>query len=222
MKVKDAEAQYAIAPQMRRLIGEVVGSSALGDRVLDSIVYSGERLSERNLQQRLREAIASGNLRVKGLGPARLKRLQSALALGQLLYSDVPETGTVVDDPSIAAKACHLIAWASVEKFAVLVLNVKHRLISTRVISFGTATETIAQPRDIFGAVIHAGGTRCIVAHNHPSGSLEPSAEDIALTQQLLAAAKVLGIPMLDHLVVSGKRWESIRQNTCLWSDAAV
>ena len=221
MRARDTGANYRVALKISRLIDNVVGSPAVGDRILDSVVQPGERPSERNLQRRLREAIALGNLRVKGLGPARLKRLQSALALGRLLYSDVPEAGTVVDDPSVAAKACHSIAWASVEQFAAIALDVKHRIISVRTISTGTATETCAHPRDIFRWVMQVGGTRCIVAHNHPSGSLEPSAEDIVLTKQLLAASKVLGIPMLDHLIVSGMQWQSIRQATDLWLESA-
>ena len=202
---------------MSQLIGSIVGSSAVGDHVVNSIVQVGEQPSGRNLQSRLREAITSGNLHVKGLGSQRLKRLQSALALGQLLYSDIPETGTVVDDPAVAARACHQIAWSTVEKFAVLVLDTKNRILSTRVVSIGSANETIAHPRDIFGSVIRANGTRCIVAHNHPSGSLNPSREDIVLTKQLLAASEVLCISVLDHLIVSGQQWESIRQTTDLW-----
>jgi DNA repair protein RadC len=100
-----------------------------------------------------------------------------------------------------------------------LLLDIKHRLLSTQVISIGTATETIAHPRDIFREVIRQGATRVIVAHNHPSGQLEPSTEDIVLTRQLLSGAQLLGIPLLDHLILGNGNFSSLRQTTDLWSD---
>ncbi|MGC1526007.1 MAG: JAB domain-containing protein, partial [Phormidesmis sp.] len=58
---------------------------------------------------------------------------------------------------------------------------------------------------------MQVGGNRCIVGHNHPSGSLQPSDEDIQLTEQLIKAGQLLGIPVLDHIVVSGNGYTSIR-----------
>ncbi len=87
--------------------------------------------------------------------------------------------------------------------------------------SIGTATETLAHPREIFREVIKRGATRIIVAHNHPSGSLEPSQEDLTLTRQLLQGAHLLGIPLLDHLILGNGDWSSIRQSSNLWSEAA-
>jgi DNA repair protein RadC len=109
--------------------------------------------------------------------------------------------------------------WQNKERFAVLLLDVKHRLLATQVISVGTATETIAHPRDIFREVIRQGATRVIVAHNHPSGSVEPSPEDLQLTRQLLAGAQFLSIPLLDHLILGQGNFLSLRQTTDLWQD---
>jgi len=65
---------------------------------------------------------------------------------------------------------------------------------------------------------MQVGGTRCVVGHNHPSGSVEPSKEDIVLTKQLIEGGQLLDIPLLDHLVVSGGEYLSIRQATNLWA----
>ena len=219
MQLKEREAKYA-ASQISRLIGEIVGSTELGEQVVTSILSTDEKPTAANIRCRLRETIRVGTFSIHGLGPKRTERLRSALELGKALYQDLPDVGTVVDDPAIAAQAFHEIAWESVEKLAVLALDVKHRVLSMRVISSGTATETCGHPRDIFRWLIQVGGTRCIVAHNHPSGSLEPSGEDLHLTRQLLKAGKVLGIPVLDHLIVSGGEYASIRQSTCLWTDS--
>jgi len=109
--------------------------------------------------------------------------------------------------------------WQTQERFAVLLLVVKHRLIRTQVITIGTATETLAHPRDIFREVIRQGATRVIVAHNHPSGNVEPSTEDIVLTRQLLSGAQFLGIPLLDHLILGNGDHCSLRQTTALWNE---
>ncbi|MEO1792684.1 MAG: DNA repair protein RadC [Cyanobacteria bacterium J06629_19] len=219
MQAREKEAKYA-ASQISRFIGEIVGSTELGEQVVASILSFDEKPTAANIRCRLRETIRVGTFSIHGLGPKRTERLRSALELGKVLYQDLPDVGTVVDDPAIAAQAFHEIAWESVEKLAVLALDVKHRVLSMRVISSGTATETCAHPRDIFRWLIQVGGTRCIVAHNHPSGSLEPSREDLHLTRQLLDAGKVLGVPVLDHLIVSGGEYASIRQSTCLWTDS--
>ncbi|PZO16899.1 MAG: hypothetical protein DCF25_11940 [Leptolyngbya foveolarum] len=220
MKAKDTEGRYGFALSTERLIGDIV-SPAIARRIMLSLFLPEEQPSDRNVQQRLREALRSGSLSVKGLGPNGLKRLQSAISLGRALYNDVPATGTVIDDPSVAANAFHAIACEPVEKFAAIALNVKYQILSVRIISIGTATETCAHPRDIFRWVMQSGGTRCVVGHNHPSGSVEPSAEDLVLTKQLIEGGKLLGIPVLDHVIVSGGEHISIRQNTHLWAEAS-
>jgi len=127
---------------------------------------------------------------------------------------------TVIDDPSVAAAALSSdLMWQAQERFAVLLLDVKHRLIGTQIITIGTATETLASPRDIFREVLRQGATRVVVAHNHPSGSLEPSSEDITLTRQLLEGAQLLGIPLLDHLILGHGEFRSLRQTTTLWQE---
>ena len=220
MKAKDAEGCYGYVSKTERLIGNIV-SPAVARRIMQRLFLPDEQPSDHNVQQRLREALATGRLSaVKGLGPGGLKRLQSAVSLGRTLYSYVPATGTVIDDPSVAASALHEIAHEPVEQFAAIALDVKHRILSVRVISIGTASETYAHPRDIFRWVIQAGGTRCVVGHNHPSGDVDPSKEDITLTEQLIAAGKTLAIPVLDHVIVSGSEYRSIRQVTDLWTES--
>ena len=109
--------------------------------------------------------------------------------------------------------------WQNQERFAVLLLDSKNRLLGTQVITIGTATETLAPPREIFREVIRQGATKVIVAHNHPSGHVEPSPQDIELTGQLLLGARYLGIPLLDHLILGDGNHQSIREITTLWEE---
>jgi DNA repair protein RadC len=145
----------------------------------------------------------------------------AAIELGKRTFQIKPDERSIIDSPGSAAAALsHELMWMSQEKFAVLLLDVKNRLLGTHIITIGTATETLAPPREIFREVLRQGATRVIVAHNHPSGSLDPSSEDLRLTEQLLAGAKLLNVPLLDHLILGNGDWASLRQTTDLWSTA--
>jgi DNA repair protein RadC len=158
--------------------------------------------------------------KVDGIGPAKGATILAAIELGKRIYQSRPPERAVVDDPSIAANALsHELMWQSQEHFAVLMLDVKHRIMAQQVVTIGTATETLAHPREIFREAIRQSAARVVVAHNHPSGSLEASPEDIQLTRQLLKAAQILGIPMLDHLILGNGDFISLREQTCLWEE---
>ena len=168
----------------------------------------------------LRDITPAELMEIPGIGPAKATAILAAIELGKRTFQTRPPERTVVDDPAIAVAAlADDLMWQAQERFAVLLLDVQHRLMGTQVISIGTATETIAHPRDIFREIIRQGATRTIVAHNHPSGSIEPSPEDIELTRQLLAGARLLGIPLLDHLILGNGDYSSLRQRTDLWEE---
>lgn len=168
----------------------------------------------------LREASLQQLTAISGVGPAKATTILAAIELGKRVYQFRPSDRAIVDDPNIAASAlANDLMWQAQEKFAVLLLDTKHRLLGSHVITIGTATETLAHPRDIFREVLRNGATRMIIAHNHPSGNTEPSSEDIQLTQQLLEGAQLLGIPILDHLILGNGDFRSLRQHTTLWQD---
>ena len=149
--------------------------------------------------------------------PKEISRTLATLQLARRLYSPVP-TALPLESPEAAVAYLSAdLMWERQEKFAILMMDVKNRPIGQKVLTVGTATETLAHPRDIFGCAIRSGATRLIVAHNHPSQSTEPSQEDIALTEQLLDGAQTLGIPLMDHLILGGGHFTSLRQQTGLW-----
>ncbi len=153
------------------------------------------------------------------LTPKRAARALAAIELGKRLYT-AADTPKVIDSPAAAAMALSYdLSFLSQEKAAVLVLDVKHQLVCTELISHGTATETLMHPRESLRAVIQAGGSRYIIAHNHPSGNVEPSPEDLAITRQLLQASQTLGIPLLDHLIIGNGNHHSMRESTGLWQE---
>lgn len=168
----------------------------------------------------LRDISAPELMKIPGIGPAKATTILAAIELGKRVLHSRPSDRPIIDDPAIAAAILgNDLMWQSQERFAVLLLDVKNRLLGTQVITIGTATETLAHPRDIFREVIRQGATRVIIAHNHPSGNVDPSQEDLLLTRQLLTGAQILGIPILDHLILGNGNHLSLRQVTQLWQD---
>jgi len=97
------------------------------------------------------------------------------------------------------------------ELFLVITLNASLEIIAVHIASVGTANKMIIQPRDIYKHAIRDNATAIAVAHNHPSGALEPSPEDIELTNRIIEAGKILGIYIIDHLIISKRNYYSFR-----------
>lgn len=104
------------------------------------------------------------------------------------------------------------------EQFVAIYLDGSHSAISFSIISIGIANQTLIHPREVFQRAILVGATAMAVAHNHPSGSLEPSTEDISVTIRLKEAGMLLGIQLLDHVIVSDFSFKSLREGLQSWS----
>lgn len=175
--------------------------------------------SQRNALEVLRDISPQELTKIHGIGPAKATTILAAIELGKRVFECRPVKREINSPDEAAAALSHELMWQNQEKFAVLSLDVKNQVLATKVITIGTATETLAHPREIFREVIRQGASRLIIAHNHPTGSTEPSEEDIELTKQLLQAAQLLGIPLLDHLILGQGSHQSLRQTTDLWDD---
>jgi DNA repair protein RadC len=88
------------------------------------------------------------------------------------------------------------------EKFIVLLLDAKHRVIGVNTVSIGSLTASIVHPREVFKPAIAGNSAAVILAHNHPSGDPAPSLEDVELTKRLREAGELLGIRLLDHVIL--------------------
>lgn len=103
------------------------------------------------------------------------------------------------------------------EVFVVALLTIRHRVLGLHTVSVGCLTSSLVHPREVFKPAILSGSAALLIAHNHPSGDPEPSAEDIALTRRLTAAGQLLGIEVLDHLVLGeAGRFVSLRERGVL------
>jgi DNA repair protein RadC len=101
----------------------------------------------------------------------------------------------------------------SEEHFVALHLNAKNHVTGYHVVSHGTVSASLVHPREVFKAAVLSNAYCIVIAHNHPAGSTDPSQEDLDTTRQLVAAGKLLGIEILDHLIVSYRRVASIRES---------
>jgi DNA repair protein RadC len=153
-----------------------------------------------------------------GLTQKQAAKLLAAIELGKRVFTTSPRTELITDPQSSASLLQYDLGYSAVEKGAVLILDIKHRLISKEIIAIGNNTECIVDPKMVFERILRHQGCRFILAHNHPSGELDPSPEDIQLTKQFLEASKFMNVTMLDHLIIGGGSYYSIRESqSYLW-----
>ena len=88
------------------------------------------------------------------------------------------------------------------EAFVVLLLDVKHRIIAEEVLTVGILNGSLVHPREVFKAAVAGSAAAIILAHNHPSGDVQPGRQDFEVTRRLRDAGKLLGIPVVDHVIV--------------------
>ncbi|MGK7942739.1 MAG: DNA repair protein RadC [Crocosphaera sp.] len=166
----------------------------------------------------LRDVSPSELMTIEGIGPAKATTIIAAVELGKRTFQVRPLERVTIDSPEAAVAALsHDLMWERREHFAVVFLDSQYRLLGTQVITIGTATETLVDPAEIFRETLKQGANALIVAHNHPSGNVEPSQEDLDLTEQLLKGMQLLRIPLIDHLILGEGNHRSLHRTTDLW-----
>ncbi len=189
----------ALAP--RELIAALIGSgtaSASAVEVADRILASCDgRLSL--LARRSADALAS----VDGIGPATAARLVAALELGRRVATEDGVVGDRIRGPrDVWARMGPALRHLAQEEFHALLLNAQHVVLREVLVTRGILDASLIHPREVFRTAVEAGAAAIVLVHNHPSGDPSPSAEDRAVTRQLAAAGRALGIPVLDHVIV--------------------
>jgi len=143
---------------------------------------------------------------------AKACQIVASFELGRRAYQN--KAGKPVFLRTAAQAFEHLGGMAHLQKEQLrgLYLNSRFQLVHEEIISIGSLTANIVHPREVFQPALEHGAAAVIVAHNHPSGSLEPTAADREVTSQLVQAGRVLGIELLDHLVVAGDEYRSCNE----------
>ncbi|MDF7824077.1 JAB domain-containing protein [Pontiellaceae bacterium B12227] len=120
----------------------------------------------------------------------------------QLAVRERSEQGPLIITPEQCAKYLSSIEDLAQEAFVIITLNTKNRAISKHLISLGTLNSALVHPREVFRVAIMDCANALLLAHNHPSGDVTPSAEDIKITRQLVSAGQIMGIKVLDHVIL--------------------
>jgi DNA repair protein RadC len=148
--------------------------------------------------------------RIGGMGESKASAVVAMLEFGRRRWGS---TGLKINHPSDIYNIVRHHADRKQERFLCLTLNGAHEVLEVRVVTIGLVNRTIVHPREVFADAIHDRAAAVIVAHNHPSGKLAPSTEEDEITSRLQAAADVLGIRFLDHLIFTSAVWFSYRQS---------
>jgi DNA repair protein RadC len=147
-----------------------------------------------------------------GLRRGEATRLAAAFALGRRLARFRRPPRAPLRSPDRVARLLEAeLSGLHQESFHVLALDGRHALLARFEVSRGTLTTSLVHPREVFRPAIARGAAAVIAVHNHPSGDPEPSAEDLAVTRRLLEAGRLLGIPLLDHVVIGAGRFVSLQ-----------
>lgn len=210
LRVKDLAVSDRPQERLQRL-----GPTALSDTELIAMLLRSGGKGNNVLAIAQQLVTAAGSLRtlvqwteadfqrVKGIGRVKALQLVAVMEVARRVLADSGDTEPLLNRPELVH--AHLLPFfgaLQVEKFWVLCLNRKNRLLKQVEITSGTATSSLAHPREVFREAIRHGATAVICAHNHPSGDPAPSAADVQITRQLREAAKAIDIDLVDHVVL--------------------
>jgi len=193
------------------LIGSgTVGESAvtLAQRILASVESNLQDLGKRSL---------SDLQQFKGVGEAKAITIAAALELGRRRQlSDLRERPRIASSRDAFNVIAPLITDLYHEEFWLLLLNRNHEVIASKQLSTGGSSGTVVDIKLVLKTALEARATAFIALHNHPSGSLKPSQEDIILTKKLHQSGQLLDLPLLDHLIVSERGYYSFADEGAL------
>ena len=154
---------------------------------------------------------------IEGIGPAKACQIKAALELSKRMDAPDYKKGRPVKSPEEAVDSIRsMLKGKKKEHFYLLCLDSRNRVTNVDQISIGNLDSSIVHPREVFKTAISCLAASVIFVHNHPSGDLEPSSEDINLTKRLTEAGELVGIPVLDHIIVCDKDFTSLKSRNLI------
>ena len=181
--------------------GTAAGVLELAGRVLEIGEGSLRRLAQRP---------SAELLRAQGVGPTKAARLLAAFELGaRIAREERPPLSRIREPDDVARLFQNRLRDLQVEEFHLLALDSQSQVLREVLVTRGLLNSSLVHPREVFRAAIAEAAAGIIVVHNHPSGDPTPSAEDRAVTQQLVAAGRLLDLPLYDHIIIAGDRFVS-------------
>lgn len=185
------------------------GESALGlaMRLLANMPQKDDPLGEL-LRQPLRTL-----KEYRGIGRVKAIQLKALAELAKRLSHQGAKERILVEDPETLVSMYQAEMRALTREVIKLVFfNAKNHLLGDMILSMGTMTESLINPREVFIAVWQRNAYSFVLLHNHPSGDPTPSLNDILVTDRLRSASRIMGIPMLDHIIIGENRFFSFKE----------
>ena len=216
----------AIAPHDRpREKLDRLGAAGLGDNELLAIIvgHGSRQISALDVANLVLDAAAGVHGltrvsrdelgRVKGVGAAKAAQILAAVELGRRTLSRTSGDRVQFDGPEdVAAYLMPQYGSRSVEHFGIVLLDTKHRVLRTRVLSVGTLDASLVHPREVFREATLGGAAAIVLFHNHPSGDPVPSGDDVALTTRLVRAGDLMGVDVIEHIIVADACYCSFKE----------
>lgn len=193
----------------RELLALVLGSGAAGRSAVE---LADELLAAADGSlRRLARAEPGSHEAVAGIGPARSAALAAAFELGRRAASEPGRRSSRVRGPrDVHRRLGPVLRDRRQEEFWALYLDTQNRVLQERRLTVGLLDVSLVHPREVFRPALALPARSLLLVHNHPSGDPEPSAEDLEVTRQLVAAGEVLGVPVRDHVVLGDGRYVSL------------
>jgi DNA repair protein RadC len=174
-----------------------------GTSGLDVMGLATQMMQEAGSLAGLTLLTAEDYARYTGIGRIRALQMVTVMEIVKRVWVSGSPPNPVLDTPQKVAELMRArIFGLQVEKFWVLSMNTKNRLLRVDEVTSGTATASLVHPREVFRCAIRQGATGLICAHNHPSGDPSPSQADVRVTRQLREAAATLDLQLLDHIII--------------------
>lgn len=192
------------------LLALILGSGLPNQNVIELsrkilLKYGGQRLS----------TLVYGDLVATfGLGPTKAARLVASFELSRRCQAQA--SPLLLFRPKDVWLALQSIRDHKKEHFVVFYLDGHRQVLHQEIVSVGTINASIVHPREVFEPALTHLASQLIVAHNHPSGSVEPSVDDLMVTERLVSAGRILGIEVIDHIIVTRDRYSSLRERGML------
>ncbi|MDD4354086.1 MAG: DNA repair protein RadC [Candidatus Nanoarchaeia archaeon] len=214
MKIKDF--QKVDRPREKL---EKYGVEKLSDReILAIILRTG--IKDKNVIELSQEVIKNikkisiENVVLKGLGKTKAGQIISSIELGKRFLKN--KKAELIMSPKDVWEKMEDLRDSKKEHFVVFFLDSRNQIIKREIISVGTLNSSLVHPREVFEPAIRYSTSQIIISHNHPSGLLKPSEEDLSMTKRLVEAGKILGIDILDHIIVCKNEYKSLRENNLI------
>jgi DNA repair protein RadC len=197
--------------------GELLGLLfGIGSREKTAVELAGEVISEADGLHGLYDVSVHELTQINGIGEAKACKILAAVELGRRIGRVRNPGRPMISSPADVERLLRgRMANLDRENFVVVLLNTKNEVIETSTVSIGTLGASLVHPREVFKPAVRASAASVILAHNHPSGKVEPSQEDREVTRRLGEAADILGIEVLDHVIV-GDGYFSMKEHGML------